>query len=93
MITDANTVQEFMLNTFVGITGGNFLLLGILVFLIIGFALIYGKARASTVVMIGASFVFVFSLLDSQFAFLFWLALIASIFVLINGLRKWITSP
>jgi len=93
MITDANNIPEFILNTFVGITGGDFVLIGILIFIIIAFALITGKARASTVVMVGVAFTFIFGLIAQQFVFLFWLALLGAFLVLVNGIRKWVTSP
>lgn len=92
MIADTNTLVGFVTNTFVGMTGGNWLLLGIIFFLLIGFALIWGRARASVVLMSGLGAVFVFSLLSEQFAFLFWIVIIIAVFVLLMGLRRWITG-
>lgn len=92
MITDSNTLVGFATNTVVGMVGGNWLLLGIIFFIIIAMALIWGRARASLVLMTGFGCVFVFSLLSESFTFLFWLTIIASIFVLLNGLRKWFTG-
>lgn len=90
MITDTNNVTDFITNALIGSTSGDVLLLGILVFGIIAIALVLGKSRASTSVMVGVMWVFLFGLLNPQFVFLFWLAILGSIFVLINGLRKWI---
>jgi len=92
MIADTNTLVGFAGNTMINMVGGDWILLGIIFFILIGFALIWGRARASVVLMSGLGCVFVFSLLSEQFAFLFWIALIVSIFVLLMGLRRWITG-
>jgi len=92
MITDTNSLVGFVTESAIGMVGGNWVLLGIIFFLLIGFALIWGKARASVVLMSGLGCVFVFSLLSEQFAFLFWIVIIIAIFVLLMGLRRWITG-
>jgi hypothetical protein len=93
MIEDTNTLSTFFFHTFEGMVSGDFILLGILIMLIIGIALILAKARASTVIMVETSIVFIFALLiPSAFMFVYWIVILASIFVLINGLRKWITG-
>jgi len=92
MIADSNNLVGFVTEGAVGMVGGNWVLLGIIFFLIIGFALIWGRARASVVLMSGLGCVFVFSLLSEQFAFLFWIVIIVAIFVLLMGLRRWITG-
>ena len=92
MISDTNTLVGFVAESAIGMVGGNWVLLGIIFFLLIGFALIWGRARASVVLMSGLGCVFVFSLLSEQFAFLFWIVIIIAIFVLLMGLRRWITG-
>jgi len=93
MITDTNSIVGFAYDTMIGSVGGDWILLGILVFAVIGIALIMGRAKASTVLMVGVSMAFVFGLLiPSAFMFIFWIAIIGAVFVLINGLRKWITG-
>ena len=92
MITDSNSLVGFATESLVGMTGGNWVLIGIILFLLIGFALIWGRARASVVLMSGLGAVFIFSLLSEQFAFLFWIVIIIAVFVLLMGLRRWITG-
>ena len=93
MIADTNSVIDFGYNTLVGTVGGDWILLGILIFAVIGIALVLGRAKASTVVMVGVSMAFIFGLLiPGAFMFIFWIAIIGAMFVLINGLRKWITG-
>ena len=93
MITDTNSIIEFGVSTLLGATGGNMIFLGILFFLGLGVILIMGKAKASTVVMVGVSFSILFGILVPwAFMWIVWIAILASLFVLINGLRKWITG-
>lgn len=92
MIADTNTLVGLTGGFFTDMVGGNFVLLGIIFFLLIGFALIWGRARASVVLMAGLGAVFVFGLLSEQFVFLFWIVIIIAGFVLLNGLRRWLTS-
>ena len=92
MIADASTVQDLLANIFICITGGDFLLLGILFIAIIGIVLIYARARASLVLVVGAVLIFIFGILVPSIAFIFWIILIASAFILIMGLRRWLTS-
>jgi hypothetical protein len=92
MITDSNNLPGLIGNALVGSIGGDWLLLAILFILIIGIALIYARARASLVLTVGMISVFIFGLLVPELTFLFWLILLISGFVLIMGLRRWLTS-
>lgn len=92
MITDTNSVVSFSYNTLVGVFGGDFMLLAL--FLLVGIASVFVLARvkASSALIIGVFFVFIFAAILQQLFFIFWLIIIASLFVLINGLRKMITG-
>jgi hypothetical protein len=93
MITDTNSIIGFFSNSMVGMFGdGAFILIGILFFLVIAYFAIVSKARTGTMVMIGASIAVMFSFIAPEFGFLFWIAILVAGFVLINGLRKWITG-
>lgn len=92
MIVDTNNITGLIGNTLIGATGGDWLLLAILFILILGIALIYARARASLVLVVGLISVFIFGLLVPQLTFLFWLILLISGFILIMGLRRWLTS-
>jgi hypothetical protein len=92
MITDTNSVIGFASNLLGGITGGDIILMGFLFFLIVTVGLIMAKVKASTAVMVGVSIAFMFAFYAGAFIVIFWIALIAALFVLINGLRKWITG-
>lgn len=91
-IADTNSFTGFVFNTLVTSVGGDLLILGLVVFAGLAGLLLLSGARASTAIMIGVGFVFMFSLLVPAFAFLFWLAVIVALFVLINALRKQVTS-
>jgi len=93
MIADTNSVIDLAYNSLNGIVSGNWVFLGIIMFIIIGYALVLGKAKASTVVMVGVSMSFIFIMAAvPEFQFLFWIAIVGAMFVLTNGLRKWITG-
>ena len=92
MFEDTNNIVNLFGNSLIGATGGDWILLGILFIIIIGFALLMGRARAGLVVMVGVASIFVFSIVAPAFAFMFWIALIISIMVLVTGIRRWLTS-
>lgn len=92
MIVDTNNLPELLGNALIGATGGDWLILAILFILILGIVLIYARARASLVLAVGMISVFIFGLLVPQLTFLFWLILLISGFILIMGLRRWLTS-
>ena len=94
VIADTNNVVGFAFNTLVDVSGGgNWIFVGILLFAVIGWWLMKSGARASTVVMVGVSLsmIMIYAVVP-EFQFIFWIAIIAALFVLINGLRKWITG-
>ena len=94
VFTDTNSAVGFAFNTLVDISGGgNWIFLGIILFGIIGYFLLRTGARASTVVMVGVGLasIFIYAAVP-EFQFLFWIAILGAMFVLINGLRKWITG-
>lgn len=92
MIDDSNSVIGFAGNLLSGITSGDMILLGILFFAGIMLVLVLAKVKASTALMVGVSVMFMFAMVASEFMIFFWLALIIALFVLINGLRKWVTG-
>jgi len=92
MITDANNVVEIAASTLFGASGGSWILLGFAVLLVVAIALVMAKAKIGTVILSGTCIIFIFSLLDPAFMFMFWVALIISLLMLVNGLRKQFTS-
>ena len=94
MITDTNSVVGFVGN---GISSylpgeGGLLFVGIIFFICVMGALLMGRVKASTAVMVGASMAVMLSFMTTGFGFLFWIAILGALFVLINGLRKRITG-
>jgi hypothetical protein len=92
MMVDVSSITGLFDAIFTGITGGNLLIMAILFIAIIGVVLIYAKARASLVLVVSAILVFIFGMLVPSMAFIFWIILLASGFMLIMGLRRWLTS-
>ena len=92
MMVDVSSITGLFDAIFTGITGGNLLIMAILFIAIIGLVLIYARARASLVLVVGAILVFIFGILVPSMAFIFWIILLASGFMLIMGLRRWLTS-
>lgn len=89
MITDTNSVIDFSANIIGGLLGTDSLVMvGILFFLCIAVAMIWARVKAGTAVMIGSVMAVMLSFVAPEFGFLFWLAILASLAVLINGLRK-----
>ena len=94
VIADTNNVVGMAFNTLVDVSGGgNWIFVGIILFAVVGWWLMKTGARASTVVMVGVSLsmIMIYAVVP-EFQFIFWIAIIAAMFVLINGLRKWITG-
>ena len=89
MITDTNSVVVFAANVLGGMLGTDSLvMLGIVFFLCIAVAMIWAKVKAGTAVMIGAVMAVMLSFVAPEFGFLFWLAILGALVVLINALRK-----
>jgi len=94
MITDTNSVIGFITS---GISSylpgeGGLLFIGIIFFICVMGALLIGKVKASTAVMVGASMAVMLSFITAGFGFIFWIAILASLFILINAIRKRITG-
>ncbi len=92
MIVDANNIVDIAGQTLFGASGGSWILLGFAVLLVVAVALVMAKAKIGTVVLSGTCLIFVFSLLDPAFMFMFWAALIVSLLMLVNGLRRQFTG-
>jgi hypothetical protein len=94
MITDTNNVLGFVSNSISSYLPGEggLLFIGIIFFICVMVALMYGKVKASTSVMVGASMAVMLSFVVTGFGFIFWIAILASLFVLINAIRKRITG-
>jgi hypothetical protein len=89
---NSSNLGELLFNMFVGATGGDFLLLAIAFIAILGMAFVYTKSKASTSIIVTVGFAFMFSFFVPELIFIWWLSIIASVFILINALKKWITG-
>jgi hypothetical protein len=92
MLADTNSIVELGFTSLMGVSSGSFILLGILVLIVIGIALVMGKAKIGIAILSGTCIIFIFSLLEPAFMFMFWIALIVSLLMLVNGLRRTWTS-
>ena len=92
MISDANTIVDLFFQTAVGMSSGSFVLMGFLALLCVGVVLILAKAKISTVLVSGTCIIFVFAFFDPVFMVMFWAAVVVSLLMLINGLRKQFTG-
>jgi len=88
MLADSNSVVELIGSAVTGSVGGDTILLGILFIVLISFVLLKAQVKAGNVLAIGVCITFTFSLLNPAFSFVFYIVLTASIFILINGIRK-----
>lgn len=91
-IADANTTVGVASSFVNSMFGGDTVLLGIGFFLIIAAVLLIAKTRASGVVAVGIGIAYFLSLFNPAFQFIFWLGVIAGVFMLIMGLRKTTTQ-
>lgn len=91
-ITDSNNIIGLAESIGYGVVGGDIILLGFLVMLIILSLLVMAKAKAGTSVVIIASMIFLFSILDNRFMFVFWIILVISVFILILEIYKRLTG-
>jgi len=92
MITDTNNIMDFFTQSMLGAVSGDWMLLAVLFIAALAMTLVFAKAKASTSVAVIAAVGIMFSFVVDGLMFIWWLAIIGAIFVLINGLRKWITS-
>ena len=88
MIEDANTVSGFGWNTIVEFTGGDFIIIGLAIFAMLALVLLFAKVRSGAAIVIGVGFSYLLSVLTPEFAFVFWIAIIAGIFMMVQGFRK-----
>jgi hypothetical protein len=94
MITDSNSFAGFISNILTspgGLFGGDIILFGIILFILIIIGLVLAKAKAGVVISVSVALAFLLSLSAPEFMFLFWIAIVVSLFVLIAGLRRWMT--
>ena len=92
MIADTNSLVVAGGQVLFDSAGGSWILLGFLVLLVVAITLVMAKAKIGTVILSGTCIIFVFSLLDPAFMFMFWAALIVSLLMLVNGLRRQFTG-
>jgi len=88
LIQDANTVSGFGWNAIVEFTGGDFIFIGLGIFVLLGLLLLFAKVRSGGAIVIGVGFSYLLTVFTPEFAFVFWIALIAGIFVLVQGFRR-----
>jgi len=88
LIEDANTVSQFGWNVVTEFTGGDWILIGILIFLLVAITLLFGKVRSGAAMAIGLSFTYLITLFAPEFSFIFWIAVIASLFLLVMNFRR-----
>lgn len=91
-ITDSNNIIGLAESIGYSVVGGDIILLGFVVMLIILSLLVMSKAKAGTSVVIIASMIFLFSILNNQFMFVFWIILVISVFILILEIYKRLTG-
>jgi len=88
LVTDANTLAGLVYNYAIEVTGGDWLFVGIITLVLLALVLAMSGVRSGGVVAIGAAFIFMLSLFNPAFIFLFWIAFIIAVFVLVNAIRK-----
>lgn len=91
-IIDSNNIIGLAESIGYSVVGGDIILLGFVVMLIILSLLVMAKAKAGTSVVIIASMIFLFSILDNRFMFVFWIILVISVFILILEIYKRLTG-
>ncbi len=92
LITDSNNIIGLAESIGYSVVGGDIILLGFVVMLIILSLLVMAKAKAGTSVVIIASMIFLFSIFDNRFMFVFWIILVISVFILILEIYKRLTG-
>ena len=88
LIEDSNNIAAFGWNTIVEFTGGDWIFIGLGIFILLALVLLLGKVRSGAAIVIGVSCSYLLTLFDPNFKFIFWIALIAGVFILVQGLRK-----
>ena len=88
MIQDANTVAGLAGNTIIEFTGGDWLFLGLIVFFMIAIMLLFANVRSGATIVIGVAFSYLLTVFSPEFSFIFWLAVIVGIFIMVKGARQ-----
>lgn len=92
MFEDANTISGFAYNVAVEFTGGDWVFVGLVVLILLIFVLALAKVRSGGIVAVGSVFFFILGIFNPIFMVMFWIALVISMFILVNGIRKKITG-
>jgi len=92
LMEDSNSLLDLGGNAFFFATGGDWILYGIIVILMVAIALLGANGKSGAAVVVGMSIAFLLSLKNPAFLFIFWLGAVLSILMLMNGVRKWITG-
>ena len=92
MIPDSNNIVDLGANLFLGISGGDVLLLYLLFLMCIAVVLILARAKASTVLVTVFGLTFLFMVLQAPVSVIFWVMLLVAVFVLVMGFRKQTTG-
>ena len=92
MLPDSNSLSTLGYQFFLGSVSGDWIILGLIVLFVLTIVLVLAKARASTAIISFVSVIFVFSLLEPAFFFMFWVALVMVGILFVNGLRKKFTG-
>lgn len=88
LVEDSNTVSGLGWNYIVELTGGDFILIGILVFIALAIGMLFFKVKSGGAVIIGVAFSYLLSVFAPELAFVFWLAALAGFYILVQGFRK-----
>lgn len=92
VVADTNSLVTFTSNYLTTITGGDMIILGILLLIGVIVFLVLSGAKSSTSLAIGLAMVFLIALAVASFMAIFWLIIIIALFILFNGLRKKLTG-
>lgn len=88
LVEDSNTVSGLGWNFIVEITGGDFILIGIFVFIALAIGMLFFKVKSGGAIIIGVGFSYLLSVFAPELAFIFWLAALAGMYVLVQGFRQ-----
>lgn len=88
MIEDANNVAEFGGNILVEFTGGDWIILGLAIFALLAVIMLFTKVRSGAAIVIGVGFSYLLTVFVQEFAFIFWIAVIVGLFIMVQGFRK-----
>jgi len=92
LLADANTPVSLASSFVDSFFGGDWILIGIGIFILLAIVLTLAKVRASGVVVVGIGFSYLLGLFYPAFQFIFWLGIVVGVFMLIMGLRRTTTQ-